>query len=46
MDKLFGTVDLNQDGTITYEEYILWVQNYLAVPELYGGAYYIPEDDE
>ncbi len=46
MDKLFGTVDLNKDGTITYEEYMLWVKNYLSKSELYGDAYYIPEDDE
>ncbi len=46
MDKLFGTVDINNDGTITYEEYMLWVKNYLAVTDLYGDGYYIPEDDE
>lgn len=42
MDKLFGTIDLNKDGTITYEEYMLWVKNYLAVSDLYGDGYYIP----
>lgn len=25
---------------------MLWVKNYLAVTDLYGDGYYIPEDDQ
>jgi hypothetical protein len=29
-------MDKNGDGTITYDEYIEWIRDFVAVVELYG----------
>jgi hypothetical protein len=39
-------MDKNGDGTITYDEYIEWIRDFVAVIDLYGEAYYTSEDDE
>ncbi len=32
----YNKMDKNGDGTITYDEYIEWIRDFVAVVELYG----------
>lgn len=38
-------IDLDQNGTITYEEYLYYVRGFLSHHQYYGERYYIKEDD-
>ena len=44
--KIFAKIDKNQDGFITYDEYLDWVKRFLAVLNYYGDEFWVEEDDE
>lgn len=44
--KIFEKIDTDHDGLISYEQYLLWVKNFLCVVRYFGDEYYVPEDDE
>ena len=43
---IFAKIDTNNDGLITYDEYLRWVKNYIAVDLNRGDEYYLAEDDD
>jgi Ca2+-binding EF-hand superfamily protein len=43
--KIFGKIDKNNDGLITFEEYLNWVKLFLAVFRYFGDEFYATEDD-
>lgn len=43
--KIFAKIDKNNDGLISYEEYLDWVRRFLAVEEYYGDEFWVEEDD-
>ena len=43
--KIFSKIDKNQDGLITFEEYLDWVRRFLAVLKYFGDEFYVEEDD-
>lgn len=43
--KIFAKIDKNNDGLITFEEYLDWVKRFLAVLRYFGDEFYVPEDD-
>lgn len=44
--KIFAKIDKNQDGLITYDEYLDWVKRFLCVWQYFGDEFYVEEDDE
>jgi len=43
--KIFAKIDKNNDGLITFEEYLDWVKRFLAVVRYFGDEFYVSEDD-
>ena len=43
--KIFAKIDKNQDGLISFEEYLDWVRRFLAVLKYFGDEFYVEEDD-
>ena len=43
---IFAKIDKNNDGLITYDEYLKWVKYYIAVDLNRGDEYYLKEDDD
>lgn len=43
--KIFAKIDKNNDGLISFEEYLDWVKRFLAVLKYFGDEFYVPEDD-
>jgi len=43
--KIFAKIDKNNDGLITFEEYLDWVKRFLAVLRYFGDEFYVSEDD-
>jgi len=39
--KIFNKIDKNQDGWITYDEYLDWVSRFLAVLDYYGDEFWV-----
>ena len=44
--KIFAKIDKNNDGLITFEEYLDWVKRFLAVVRYFGDEFYVAEDDD
>ena len=44
--KIFAKIDKNNDGLITFEEYLDWVKRFLAVVRYIGDEFYVAEDDD
>ena len=42
---IFAKIDKNNDGLITYDEYLEWVKDYIAVDLNRGDYFYSKEDD-
>lgn len=46
LQLIFIKIDSNNDGLISFEEYLEWIRKYLAVDINSGERYYIKEDDD
>lgn len=44
-DQIFMVIDLDLNGTITYEEYLYYVRGFLSHHQYYGNRYYVKADD-
>lgn len=39
--KIFVKIDKNQDGLITFDDYLDWVRRFLAVVNYYGSEFWV-----
>ena len=46
LELIFGKIDKNNDGLISFEEYLEWIKKVIAVLICRGDRFRIPEDDE
>lgn len=44
--KVFAKIDKNNDGLITFEEYLDWVKRFLAVLKYFGDEFWVYPDDD
>lgn len=44
-DRLFMVIDLDMNGTITYEEYLYYIRGFFSHHQYYGERYYTKYDD-
>lgn len=44
--KVFAKIDKNNDGLITFEEYLDWVKRFLAVLKYFGDEFWVSPDDD
>jgi len=44
--KVFAKIDKNNDGLITFDEYLDWVKRFLAVLKYFGEEFWVYPDDD
>jgi hypothetical protein len=42
----FAKIDKDQDGLISYEEYLDWIKRFIAVVQYFGDEFWFEDDDE
>lgn len=45
LTQLYTVIDQNQDGVVSYEEYLDWIKRFIAVSKYFGDEFYFQEDD-